>query len=156
MLARQRLEAIARRHGLELVGVTDAAAMPEDRARMIGQMVDGLAERLKRNGGDLAGTLEAFTKAYFGGAFTSRLRPSYFPFTEPSAEFDVLRPDGSWLELGGCGMVHPNVLRSGGVDPEEWSGFAFGMGLERVAMLRHGLPALGLLWENDLRVLGQF
>jgi len=79
--------------------------------------------------GDLAGTLEAFTRAYFGGDFTSRLRPSYFPFTEPSAEFDIRRPDGTWLELGGCGMVHPNVLEACGLDPEEWSGFAFGFGL---------------------------
>ena len=71
---------------------------------------------------DLAGTIEAFTKAFFGHGFTSRLRPSYFPFTEPSAEFDIRTPAGNWLELGGCGMVHPNVLRAGGLDPEEWSG----------------------------------
>ncbi len=87
---------------------------------------------------DLAGTIEAFTHAYFGPGYTSRLRPSYFPFTEPSAEFDIQRPDGSWLELGGCGMVHPNVLRNCGVDPEEWSGFAFGFGTDRMPMMRHG------------------
>ena len=67
---------------------------------------------------DLAGTIEAFTQAFFGPGFTSRLRPSYFPFTEPSAEFDIRTPKGDWLELGGCGMVHPNVLRAGGLDPE--------------------------------------
>ncbi|MEZ5226446.1 MAG: hypothetical protein R2710_07175 [Acidimicrobiales bacterium] len=65
----------------------------------------------------LAGTIESFTSAYFGPGFHSRLRPNYFPFTEPSAEFDIQMPDGSWLELGGCGMVHPNVLRAGGIDP---------------------------------------
>jgi len=69
--------------------------------------------------GDLAGTIEAFTRAFFGVDFASRLRPSYFPFTEPSAEFDIQTPSGDWLELGGCGMVHPNVLRAGGLDPEE-------------------------------------
>ncbi|MFM8869965.1 MAG: phenylalanine--tRNA ligase subunit alpha, partial [Actinomycetota bacterium] len=73
---------------------------------------------------DLAGTIEAFTKAFFGSEFTSRLRPSYFPFTEPSAEFDIRRPDGSWIELGGCGMMHPRVIRAGGLDPDEWGGFA--------------------------------
>ena len=67
---------------------------------------------------DLAGTLDAFTSAYFGKDFVTRLRPSYFPFTEPSAEFDIRRPDGTWLELAGCGMVHPNVLKAGGLDPE--------------------------------------
>ena len=71
---------------------------------------------------DLAGTIDRFTKAYFGGEFSSRLRPSYFPFTEPSAEFDIIRPDGTFLELGGCGMVHPNVLANCGIDPEEFTG----------------------------------
>src|SRR3546814_15247221 len=83
---------------------------------------------------DLAGTIDAFTKAYFGGAFSSRLRPAYFPFTEPSAEFDIIRPDGSFLELGGCGMVHPNVLSNCGIDPEAWQGFAFGFGIHPLAM----------------------
>ena len=106
--------------------------------------------------GDLAGTLEAFTTAYFGAGFTSRLRPSYFPFTEPSAEFDIRRPDGSWLELGGCGMVHPNVLRAGGLDPEAWSGFAFGFGLDRLALMRHGIDDLRELFRNDHRFLSQF
>ena len=106
--------------------------------------------------GDLAGTLEAFTRAYFGGDFTSRLRPSYFPFTEPSAEFDIRRPDGTWLELGGCGMGHPNVLEACGLDPEEWSGFAFGFGLDRLALMRHGIDDLRELFRNDQRFLEQF
>jgi phenylalanyl-tRNA synthetase alpha chain len=105
---------------------------------------------------DLAGTIEAFTHAYFGPGYTSRLRPSYFPFTEPSAEFDIQRPDGSWLELGGCGMVHPNVLRNCGLDPEEWSGFAFGFGTDRMPMMRHGIDDLRELFTNDVRFLEQF
>ena len=106
--------------------------------------------------GDLAGTIEAFTKAYFGRDLTSRLRPSYFPFTEPSAEVDISQPDGSWLEVGGCGMVHPNVLRAGGLDPEEWSGFAFGFGIERLTMIRHGVQDIRDFVTNDIRFLEQF
>jgi phenylalanyl-tRNA synthetase alpha chain len=105
---------------------------------------------------DLAGTIESFTKAFFGGDFTSRLRPSYFPFTEPSAEFDIRRPDGTWIELGGCGMVHPNVLRAGGLDPEEWTGFAFGFGIDRMAKERHGIDDIREMYTNDLRFLRQF
>jgi phenylalanyl-tRNA synthetase alpha chain len=105
---------------------------------------------------DLAGTIEAFTKAFFGDDFTSRLRPSYFPFTEPSAEFDIQRPDGTWLELGGCGMVHPNVLTSCGIDPEEWQGFAFGFGLDRLGASAHGVDDLRDLFTNDIRFLSQF
>ncbi|HEY3144322.1 MAG TPA: phenylalanine--tRNA ligase subunit alpha [Acidimicrobiales bacterium] len=105
---------------------------------------------------DLAGTIDAFTKAYFGGDFASRLRPSYFPFTEPSAEFDIQRPDGTWLELGGCGMVHPNVLRNCDLDPEEWQGFAFGFGVDRLAIARHGVEDLRDLFTNDIRFLTQF
>jgi phenylalanyl-tRNA synthetase alpha chain len=106
--------------------------------------------------GDLAGTLEAFTTAYFGPGFTSRLRPSYFPFTEPSAEYDIRRPDGSWLELGGCGMVHPNVLRAGGINPEEWSGFAFGFGIDRMPLIKYGIDDLREFFSNDVRFLSQF
>jgi phenylalanyl-tRNA synthetase alpha chain len=105
---------------------------------------------------DLAGTIEAFTKAFFGSDFTSRLRPSYFPFTEPSAEFDIRRPDGTWIELGGCGMVHPRVLRAGGLDPEEWTGFAFGFGIDRMAKERHGVADLRDMYSNDVRFLEQF
>ena len=105
---------------------------------------------------DLAGTIEAFTKAFFGAEFTSRLRPSYFPFTEPSAEFAIRRANGSWIELGGCGMVHPNVLRAGGLDPEEWSGFAFGFGIDRMAKERHSIDDIREMYTNDLRFLRQF
>ncbi|TPW14878.1 MAG: pheS [Acidimicrobiaceae bacterium] len=104
----------------------------------------------------LAGTIDAFTKAFFGGAFTSRLRPNYFPFTEPSAEFDIQRPDGTWIELGGCGMVHPNVLRAGGLDPEQWSGFAFGFGIDRMARERHGVEDIRDMYSNDIRFVEQF
>ncbi|HMS87309.1 MAG TPA: phenylalanine--tRNA ligase subunit alpha [Acidimicrobiales bacterium] len=106
--------------------------------------------------GHLAGTIDMFTKAYFGPGWTSRLRPSYFPFTEPSAEFDIQRPDGTWLELGGCGMVHPNVLANCGIDPEEFSGFAFGFGLDRLAATRHGVTDLRELASTDIRFLEQF
>jgi phenylalanyl-tRNA synthetase alpha chain len=104
----------------------------------------------------LAGTIEAFTKAFFGNEFTSRLRPSFFPFTEPSAEFDIRRADGEWIELGGCGMVHPNVLISGGIDPEEFSGFAFGFGIDRMAKERHKVEDIREMYTNDLRFLRQF
>ena len=105
---------------------------------------------------DLAGTIESFTKAFFGDGFTSRLRPSYFPFTEPSAEFDIRRPDGSWIELGGCGMVHPHVLRAGGLDPNEWSGFAFGFGIKRMAKERLGVNELRDMYSDDIRFTEQF
>jgi phenylalanyl-tRNA synthetase alpha chain len=104
----------------------------------------------------LAGTIDAFSKAFFGGDFASRLRPAYFPFTEPSAEFDIMRPDGSYMELGGCGMVHPNVLTACGLDPEEWQGFAFGFGIDRFAKEKHGVDDLRDLFSNDIRFLEQF
>ncbi|NNE94452.1 MAG: phenylalanine--tRNA ligase subunit alpha [Acidimicrobiales bacterium] len=105
---------------------------------------------------DLAGTIEEFTQAFFGKGFHSRLRPNYFPFTEPSAEFDIQRPDGSWLELGGCGVVHPHVLKAGGIDPEEWSGFAFGFGIDRFLTIKHGVDDLRDAFTNDVRFLEQF
>ncbi|MAG51833.1 MAG: phenylalanine--tRNA ligase subunit alpha [Acidimicrobiales bacterium] len=128
----------------------DATHMP------VFHQIEGLVVDRGITFGDLAGTLDAFTTAYFGSEFTSRLRPSYFPFTEPSAEFDIRRPDGSWLELAGCGMVHPQVLSACGLDPEEWSGFAFGFGLDRLALMRHGIDDLRELFRNDHRFLGQF
>lgn len=118
--------------------------------------IEGLVIDRNISLGDLAGTIEAFTRAYFGENMTSRLRPSYFPFTEPSAEFDVTAHDGSWLELGGCGMVHPNVLRAGGLDPEQWSGFAFGFGIDRLAKIRHETDDLREFITNDVRFLAQF
>ncbi|MEA3020784.1 MAG: phenylalanyl-tRNA synthetase alpha chain [Actinomycetota bacterium] len=104
----------------------------------------------------LAGTIDAFSKAFFGGDFASRLRPAYFPFTEPSAEFDIIFPDGSYMELGGCGMVHPNVLSACGLDPEVWQGFAFGFGIDRFAKQKHGVDDLRDLFTNDIRFLEQF
>ena len=107
--------------------------------------------------GHLKWTLETFLRAFFErGDIVLRLRPSYFPFTEPSAEFDIRRPDGSWLELGGCGMVHPNVLRAGGLDPEEWSGFAFGFGIDRMAKERHAVGDIREMFTGDIRFAEQF
>jgi phenylalanyl-tRNA synthetase alpha chain len=128
----------------------DATHMP------VFHQIEGLVVDRDITLADLAGTIDEFTKAYFGGDFASRLRPSYFPFTEPSAEFDIHRPDGTWLELGGCGMVHPNVLRACGVDPEEWQGFAFGFGIDRLATARHGVADMRDLFTNDIRFLTQF
>lgn len=128
----------------------DATHMP------VFHQIEGLVVDRNITMADLAGTIEAFTKAFFGADFSSRLRPSYFPFTEPSAEFDIQRPDGSWLELGGCGMVHPNVLRSGGIDPEQWSGFAFGFGIDRMAVMRHSIADIRDMYANDIRFVEQF
>ena len=105
---------------------------------------------------DLAGTIDAFIKAFFGSEVNTRLRPSYFPFTEPSAEFDITMADGSWLELGGCGMVNPQVLANCGIDPDEWQGFAFGFGIDRLAVMRYGLDDIRELVNNDVRFLRQF
>ena len=109
---------------------------------------------------DLKSTLLHFARAYFGPDAEVRLRPSFFPFTEPSAEFDMkirLRPDlpVRWMELGGCGMVDPAVLEASGLDPEVWTGFAFGFGIERLAMGKYGIPDIRLLFENDIRFLEQ-
>lgn len=108
---------------------------------------------------DLKGMLAHFVRAFFEREFEMRFRPSYFPFTEPSAEVDIAwERDGktSWLEVLGCGMVHPNVLRAGGIDPAKYSGFAFGLGVERFTMLRYGVNDLRAFFENDLRFLKQF
>jgi phenylalanyl-tRNA synthetase alpha chain len=120
----------------------------------------------------LKGVLAEFAERFFGSGTPIRLRPSYFPFVEPGAEVDVgcpfcKRPDGSragcsvckrtgWIEILGCGMIHPVVFESCGIDPERWSGFAFGMGIERVAMVRYGIPDLRLFFENEPRFLQQF
>jgi phenylalanyl-tRNA synthetase alpha chain len=128
----------------------DATHMP------VFHQIEGLVVDRSISMADLAGTIEAFTKAFFGEGFTSRLRPNYFPFTEPSAEFDIRSPNGEWLELGGCGMVHPNVLRAGGIDPEEWSGFAFGFGIDRMAKERHNVSDLREMFADDMRFISQF
>lgn len=109
---------------------------------------------------DLKSTLLHFARAYFGPGAEVRLRPSFFPFTEPSAEVDMkirLRPDQPerWMELGGCGMVDPAVFTACGIDPEEWTGFAFGFGIERLAMGKYAIPDIRMLFENDVRFLSQ-
>jgi phenylalanyl-tRNA synthetase alpha chain len=117
--------------------------------------------------GDLMGTIEVFFRALFGDV-EARFLPSFFPFTEPSAELATSCPfcnkrgcrvcsDTGWIELGGCGMVDPNVFRAVGIDPEEYSGFAFGFGIDRIPLLRNSVGDIkALLWENDIRFLRQF
>ncbi|MFP6828145.1 MAG: phenylalanine--tRNA ligase subunit alpha [Gammaproteobacteria bacterium] len=105
---------------------------------------------------NLKSFLYEFLSSFFEREVELRFRPSYFPFTEPSAEVDVLSETGRWLEVLGCGMVHPNVLKGVGVDPEKYSGYALGFGVERLAMLRYGVDDLRLFFENDLRFLEQF
>jgi phenylalanyl-tRNA synthetase alpha chain len=104
---------------------------------------------------NLKSVLFEFVSNFFEREVELRFRPSYFPFTEPSAEVDVRSESGRWLEILGCGMVHPNVLRNAGVDPDQFSGYAFGMGVERLAMLRYGVSDLRAFFENDLRFLRQ-
>ena len=129
--------------------------------------IEGLLVDRDVSFGNLKAVLHQFLEAFFERDLKMRLRPSYFPFTEPSAEVDmscvfcsgagcrVCKHTG-WLEIAGCGMVHPNVFRACGVDPEVWTGYAFGMGIERLAMLRYGVNDLRLFFENDLRFLRQF
>lgn len=104
---------------------------------------------------DLKGTLDYFARSIFGAEVKTRLRPSFFPFTEPSAEVDFFF-NGRWVEWGGCGMVNPKVLRAAGIDPEEFSGFAFGMGLERTLMVRHGITDMHDIVEGDIRFTQNF
>jgi phenylalanyl-tRNA synthetase alpha chain len=105
---------------------------------------------------NLKAVLHQFVENFFERKAKLRFRASYFPFTEPSAEVDVEWEEGKWLEILGCGMVHPNVLTNAGIDPEEFTGYAFGMGVERLAMLRYGVKDLRTFFENDLRFLRQF
>lgn len=111
---------------------------------------------------DLKGLLQTFLNLFFEKEIPLRFRPGYFPFTEPSAEVDIAwqtqggASDQKWLEVLGCGMVHPNVLRNVNIDPEEYTGFAFGIGLDRLAMLRYGISDLRMMFDNDLRFLSQF
>lgn len=121
--------------------------------------VEGLAVDKNVSFADLKGTIVDFLRVFFEkDDLEVRFRPSFFPFTEPSAEFDIQWASSKtgWLEVGGCGMVHPNVLRASGVDPEVYTGFAFGLGVERLAMLRYGVNDLRLFFENDLDFLKQF
>ena len=129
--------------------------------------IEGLVVDKGISMGDLKGTLETFIKRMYGEDAVVRFRPHHFPFTEPSAEVDVMcfnchgegcrlcKGEG-WIEILGCGMVHPKVLQNCGIDPEEYTGFAFGMGLERIVMRRYHIDDLRLLYENDLRFLNQF
>ncbi len=108
---------------------------------------------------DLKTALFQFARAYFGPGAEVRMRPSFFPFTEPSAEVDMkmkVKGEYRWVELGGCGMVDPNVFQAVGIDPEEWTGYAFGLGIERIAMRKYGIADIRWLFENDARFLRQF
>ena len=119
--------------------------------------VEGLRVEEDVSMADLKGVLAAFLQDFFGdAAMEVRFRASYFPFTEPSAEVDVRRADGDWLEVMGCGLVHPNVLAGVGIDPERYSGYAFGIGVERLAMLHYGIRDLRVMFANDVRFLHQF
>jgi phenylalanyl-tRNA synthetase alpha chain len=141
--------------------VADASHSP------VFHQVEGLAVDHHITMADLKGTLALFAREMFGAGSAVRFRPSFFPFTEPSAEVDVrcflcagagcrLCKQSGWLEILGCGMVHPQVLRNGGYDPEDVTGWAFGMGIERIAMLKYGVEDLRLFYDNDLRFLRQF
>ena len=117
--------------------------------------IEGLVVEEGASFAQLKGLLNDFLEDFFGREVELRFRPSYFPFTEPSAEVDI-KWDKSWLEVLGCGMVHPNVLKMVGVDTKKYSGFAFGLGVERMAMLKYDIPDLRLFFENDYRFLKQF
>ena len=140
---------------------------PDARHLPVFNQIEGLVVDRDITFGDLAGTIQGFTEAYFGPGMQSRLRPAYFPFTEPSAEFEITcticRGEGcrtcsqtGWVELGGCGMVDPAVFTAVGIDAAEWSGFAFGFGIDRLALMRHEVPDLRSFLENDIRFLSQF
>jgi phenylalanyl-tRNA synthetase alpha chain len=137
------------------------------RSEIMFHQVEGLAIGEKITMADLKGTVVAFAHRFFGAERQVRIRSSYFPFTEPSIEVDIdwpkddpnadrLTKGTGWLEIMGAGMVHPTVLRNGGYDPERFSGFAFGMGVERTIMLRYAIEDIRLFWGNDLRFLQQF
>jgi phenylalanyl-tRNA synthetase alpha chain len=140
---------------------------PDSTHMPVFHQVEGLAVDIGITFADLKGTLLSIARQLFGEEREIRLRTSFFPFTEPSAELDIscflcngagcsVCGRSGWIEMGGAGFVDPNVFTAVGYDPEAVSGFAFGLGLERIAMLRHGLPDLRQLWENDLRFARQF
>jgi len=139
---------------------------PDARHLPVFHQIEGLVVDRGISFADLAGTIEAFTTAYFGPDIHSRLRPAFFPFTEPSAEFEITcticKGSGcrtcshtGWIELGGCGMVDPAVFAAVGIDDEHWTGFAFGFGIDRCAQMRHEIPDMRVLLENDVRVMRQ-
>jgi phenylalanyl-tRNA synthetase alpha chain len=140
---------------------------PDARHLPVFHQIEGLVVDEGITFADLAGTIETFTTAYFGPDIHSRLRPAYFPFTEPSAEFEVTCTichgvgcrtcsQTGWIELGGCGMVDPAVFDAVGIDPDRWTGFAFGFGIDRCAQMRHSIADMRALIENDIRFLRQF
>jgi len=140
---------------------------PDARHLPVFNQIEGLVVDRGITFGDLAGTIQTFTSAYFGEGMQSRLRPSYFPFTEPSAEFEITCAicEGAgcrtcsgtgWIELGGCGMVHPAVFEACDIDPEVWSGFAFGFGIDRLTQMRYEISDMRVLADNDLRLTTQF
>jgi phenylalanyl-tRNA synthetase alpha chain len=140
---------------------------PDARHLPVFNQIEGLVVDRDITFGDLAGTIQVFTEAYFGAGIQSRLRPAYFPFTEPSAEYEITCTlclgEGcrtcshtGWIELGGCGMVDPAVFAAVGIDWAEWSGFAFGFGIDRLAQMRHAVPDMRSFLENDIRFLSQF
>jgi phenylalanyl-tRNA synthetase alpha chain len=140
---------------------------PDARHLAVFHQVEGLVVDRGITFGDLAGTIETFTNAYFGPDIHSRLRPAYFPFTEPSAEYEITCTickgagcrtcsQTGWIELGGCGMVDPAVFNAVGIDPAEWSGFAWGFGIDRCAQMKHQIPDMRYLIENDVRFIEQF
>jgi phenylalanyl-tRNA synthetase alpha chain len=140
---------------------------PDARHLAVFHQIEGLVVDRGITFADLAGTIEAFTRAYFGEDIHARLRPAYFPFTEPSAEFEITCTichgtgcrtcsQTGWIELGGCGMVDPAVFEAVGVDGEEWTGFAFGFGIDRCAQMRHQIADMRTVTDNDIRFLRQF
>lgn len=140
---------------------------PDARHLPVFHQIEGIVVDEGVSFADLAGTIDTFVKAIFGSEVATRLRPGYFPFTEPSAEFEITCTicggsgcrtcSGSgWIELGGCGMVHPAVFEATGVDPDRYSGFAFGFGIDRLALMAHGVEDLRSFIENDIRFLSQF
>ncbi|MBX9765813.1 MAG: phenylalanine--tRNA ligase subunit alpha [Bdellovibrionales bacterium] len=129
--------------------------------------IEGMLVDKKVSMSDLKGILAFFNREFFGSDIKTRFRPSFFPFTEPSAEVDCscvicsgkgcrMCQMSGWVEMGGCGLVHPNVFRNVGIDPEEWQGLAFGLGIERLCIMKYGVEDIRLFFENDLRFLGQF
>jgi phenylalanyl-tRNA synthetase alpha chain len=140
---------------------------PDARHLPVFNQIEGLVVDRGITFGDLAGTIQVFTEAYFGTGMQSRLRPAYFPFTEPSAELEITCTlclgEGcrtcshtGWIELGGCGMVDPAVFAAVGIDANVWSGYAFGFGIDRLAQMRHEIPDMRSFLENDIRFLSQF
>ncbi|HEY1989224.1 MAG TPA: phenylalanine--tRNA ligase subunit alpha [Acidimicrobiales bacterium] len=165
------MEAAVRNDGLPIHAVMPGRCYrrdtPDASHLAVFHQIEGLVVDKRITFADLAGTIEVFTSAYFGPDIHSRLRPAYFPFTEPSAEFEVTcticRGSGcrtcsqtGWIELGGCGMVDPAVFDAVGIDGDQWTGYAFGFGIDRCAQMRHQIADMRALNENDIRFLRQF